>query len=312
MLLILTSNKDLTADFLIVELLERGLPYFRLNAEEMATSHYRLTDGGFRSIRVGPRTLDVADVTAVWYRRAIYPMVSEPLSISERVFLAGEVRHLVFGMLWDPTILWVNPIDKVYIAEHKVYQLGVAQQAGLRVPRTLVSSDPLELKAFTESNPGGTIAKPIYHGLFVDGADAYSVYTRRVSADEFTSTMELGGPVLLQEEIARRRDLRVTFIGDRCFTAAVHASSSAVDWREPMAVATFVEAELDSDLRLRCATMLKSLGLHYGAFDFIETPEGDFVFLEVNPTGEWAWLENALGFPMRSAFVKLLYGEDHA
>ena len=54
--------------------------------------------------------------------------------------------------------------------------------------------------------------------------------------------------------------------------------------------------------------MLQTLGLVYGAFDFIRTPRGEDVFLEVNPTGEWAWLENSLGFPMRDAFVELFYG----
>jgi glutathione synthase/RimK-type ligase-like ATP-grasp enzyme len=58
--------------------------------------------------------------------------------------------------------------------------------------------------------------------------------------------------------------------------------------------------------------MLSILNLQYGAFDFIEKPDGELVFLEINPTGEWAWLENALGYPMRSAFIELFYGERYA
>jgi hypothetical protein len=308
MLLILTSDKDLTADFLIVALLQRGLPYFRLNAEDLAEARYQFTSPDVRTISVGPRTLNVGDVTAVWYRRAIYPMPSDELPFSERMFVAGEFRHLVFGMIWNPSILWVNPIDKVYIAEHKIYQLDVARRIGLRIPRTLASSDPRELKEFTESNPHGTICKPIFHGLFVDGADLYSVYTRRVVPEEFNPGAELGGPILLQEEIPRVCDLRVTFIGEQCFTAAVHAAPSTIDWREPSAAATFSNAEIPDHIRSKCAGMLRELGLKYGAFDFIQTPDGELVFLEVNPTGEWAWLENSLGFPMRSAFVDLFYG----
>ena len=49
------------------------------------------------------------------------------------------------------------------------------------------------------------------------------------------------------------------------------------------------------------------LGLRYGAFDFIRAPSGDLVFLELNPTGEWAWLEEELGFGLRDAFIELLY-----
>jgi glutathione synthase/RimK-type ligase-like ATP-grasp enzyme len=312
MLLILTSDTDLTADFLIVELLDRKLPYFRLNAEELVGAKYQFSDSGVRRISVGPRSVEMSEVTAVWYRRAIYPAYRDSTSLSERVFASGEFRHLVFGMVWNPKILWVNPIDKVYIAEHKIYQLEVARQVGLRVPKTVVSTDPVELQTFAASNPDGTICKPIFHGLYIDGPDSYSVYTRRVGPDEFNSNMEIDCPILLQEEVPRSRDLRITFVGKQCFAAAVHGSTGSVDWREPAADATFSATELDLDTKSKCESMLQTLGLHYGAFDFIQRPNGDLIFLEVNPTGEWAWLENALGFPIRRAFVDLFYGGTYA
>jgi hypothetical protein len=312
MLLILTSSQDLTADFLIVALIERSLLYFRLNAEDLADARYRFTDDGVRSIDLGARALDLNSITAVWYRRAIHPTPSHGESTSEGVFIAGELRHLVFGMAWNPNILWVNPIDKVYVAEHKLYQLEVAKNLGFRVPRTLVSTDPAELRAFTLSNARGTICKPIFHGLFFDGADSYSIYTRNVVADEFTEGMLLGGPVLLQEEIQRGSDLRITFVGNRCFAAQVNASFPAVDWRTPEASASFSIIEMDAAVQDKCEAMLNILGLRYGAFDFIRSPEGQWFFLEINPTGEWAWLENSLGFPMRDAFVELFYGGENA
>ena len=311
MLLILTSKQDLTADFLIVELLQRSLPYFRLNTEDLADASYQFSDFGIRQIGVGLRTLDLNSITAVWYRRALYPLPSQMGSATERMFLAGELRHLVFGMAWNPDILWVNPIDKVYVAEHKIYQLEVARRVGLRVPRSLASTDSSQLRAFTESNARGTICKPIFHGLFLDGMDSYSIYTRNVTSEDFGEGSSPGGPVFLQEEIPRGHDLRITFIGQECFAAAVHATAAAVDWRTPEAAASFSEVHLGVDMRHKCEAMLKILGLHYGAFDFICTPEGEWVFLEVNPTGEWAWLENSLGFPMRKAFVDLFYGETH-
>lgn len=312
MLLILTSDKDLTADFLIIELIERNLPYFRLNAEDLARAEYLFSDAGAQRITVGPRTVDLNDIAAVWYRRAIHPLVSGSNSYAERAFIAGELRHLAFGMIWNPNILWVNPIDKVYVAEHKLYQLKIARNLGFSVPRTLVSGNPHELQEFARSNPDGTICKPIFHGLFVDGSDAYSVYTRRVSTHEFEANTILEYPVLLQEEVLRRSDLRVTFIGKHCFAAAVHTAPSTIDWRDPVAAAKFSRIEISAELRDRCQEMLSILNLQYGAFDFIEKPDGELIFLEVNPTGEWAWLENALGYPMRNAFIELFFGERYA
>ena len=56
--------------------------------------------------------------------------------------------------------------------------------------------------------------------------------------------------------------------------------------------------------------MLNELGLNYGAFDFVRAVNGELVFLEVNPTGEWAWLEHRLQFPMREAFIDTFFGSN--
>jgi hypothetical protein len=312
MLLILTSDKDFTADFLIVELINRQLPYFRVNAEALSTAGFAFAlsgDAVQREISVGEKTLDLKEVGAVWYRRAIHPTAVAGLSNGERAFVSGELRHLVMGLVLNPAVTWVNPIDKVSVAEHKIYQLQVARELGFRVPCTLVSRDAGELRRFVAENTGGTICKPIFHGMFVDGVDAYSIYTRRVSYDSFDADSVKPCPVLLQEEIARSADVRATFIGPRCFAADIKGDSSLVDWRDPDLQVSYSACTLSADIERMCREMLGRLGLVYGAFDFLRTPEGELVFLEVNPTGEWAWLEDRLGFPMRDALIQLFYGD---
>jgi hypothetical protein len=310
MLLILTSDKDLTADFLIVELINRHLPYFRLNAEELTSADFTfsLTENEIRrTVRLGTKTLDLASVEAVWYRRAIWPSSIPSLPPGERLFVAGELRHLAMGLVLNPDVIWVNPIDKVSVAEHKLYQLQVAQQLGFRVPRTLVSSDPLALRRFAEENRTGTICKPIFHGMFIDETSAYSVYTRRITPESINDNVEVC-PVLLQEEITRSADVRVTFIGEKCFVADIKGDSGIVDWRDPEVSVDYSEGRLSSEVQAICRAMLEKLGLRYGAFDFVRTLQNDLIFLEVNPTGEWAWLEDRLGFRMRDAFIQLFFG----
>ena len=311
MLLILTSDKDLTTDFLIVELINRSLPYFRLNAEELTTTDFTFSvaeDQIRRALALGPRSVNLDEITAVWYRRAIQPGPIPELPPAERMFVAGELRHLATGLFLNPNITWVNPIDRVSVAEHKLYQLQIARQVGFHVPRTLVSRDPMELRAFAEGNKTGTICKPIFHGMFVDDSAYYSVYTRRVTAESIHPDSVKSCPVLLQEEIPRSADVRVTFIGPKCFVAEITGDPSLVDWRDPGVSVRYAESSLSNGLQAKCRAMLDKLGLLYGAFDFLRTPDGNLVFLEVNPTGEWAWLEDRLGFPMREAFIQLFFG----
>jgi hypothetical protein len=202
----------------------------------------------------------------------------------------------------------VNPIDRVAVAEHKLYQLQIARQLEFRVPRTLVSSDPVELRKFIEENEAGTICKPIFHGMFTDEHSSYSIYTRRITAESLDAGAVKLCPVLLQEEIPRTADVRATFIGSKCFAADIKGDASLVDWRDPEIPVSYSESALSTGLQDKCGAMLERLGLKYGAFDFVRTPDGELVFLEVNPTGEWAWLEDRLGFPMRDAFIELFFG----
>jgi hypothetical protein len=311
MLLILTSDKDLTTDFLIVELINRGLPYFRLNAEELTKADYTLVlseNTVRREVCVGAKRVDLSEVDSVWYRRAVHPGYTAGLSRSESVFVAGELRHLALGLVMNPDVTWVNPIDKVSVAELKLYQLQVAQQLGFRVPRTVVSRDAKTLRTFAAGNESGTICKPIFHGMFAGESSNYSVYTRRVTPESIDADSVKICPVFLQEEIVRESDLRATFIGRHCFVADIKGDPSLVDWRDPDLAVSYTVGSLSQEVEAMCRAMLAKLGLIYGAFDFLRTPAGDLVFLEVNPTGEWAWLEDRLGFPMREAFIQLFYG----
>ena len=311
MLLILTSNQDLAADYLIVELIRRGLPYFRLNVEEIPEANLAFSLNKaqtIRSVSVGGQILDVHAVSAVWYRRSIHPVPTPALTPAERHFVAGELRHLAMGLFLNPKITWVNPIDKVSVAEHKLYQLQIAAALGFQVPRTLVSSDLEKLRRFSSKNAVGTICKPIFHGMFFDGASYHSVYTRRLDIETLNTESLSACPILLQEEIPRISDVRVTFIGQHYFSADIQGDASLIDWRAPDAAVEYVASSLDDTTIALCRKMLAELGLVYGAFDFVRTPSGELVFLEVNPTGEWAWLENKLGFPMRDAFIEIFWG----
>jgi hypothetical protein len=311
MLLILTSTTDLAADYLIIDLIKQGLPYFRLNAEELADADYTFAldrSSVCREMTVASRTLVLSGIDAVWYRRAMLPNSDPRLSGGERAFVAGELRHLVTGLVMNPEVNWVNPIDKVYVAEHKLYQLQVARRLGFRVPRTIVSRDSVTLQHFAAANLSGTICKPIFHGLFFDNDARYSIYTRRVTPETLNDADVAVCPVLLQEEIPRKADVRATFIGSQCFVADIQGGETLVDWRDPQASVRYSVSSLSDEVMKCCRAMLVELGLIYGAFDFLRTPDDDLVFLEINPTGEWAWLEDRLGFPMRDAFIELFFG----
>jgi hypothetical protein len=178
-LLVITNRDDLTADFLIVRLLEMGLPYFRLNSEDLGNAGYLFRsedrEAPARRCAIAGKSVDLNSIRSVWYRRMIWPSVSEAIVDEQRRFAAGELRHLVEGLVLDPSILWVNSIDATAVAERKVFQLRLAKASGFEIPPTVISNDPAVLRDFAGRHGGEVVCKPFYHGLVSQGAERYGV-----------------------------------------------------------------------------------------------------------------------------------------
>jgi hypothetical protein len=112
----------------------------------------------------------------------------------------------------------------------------------------------------------------------------------------------------------KKYDVRLTVVGDRFFAVAIHTDSgnAYIDWRSDYSSLRYESIDTPDDVHDAVIALLNRLGLPFGAFDFVVTPEGEWVFLEVNPNGQWGWIEDRTGLPITSAMVDLLTGENVA
>jgi hypothetical protein len=311
-LLIVSEREDFTADYLIVRLRERALPYYRLNSDELAVSApaFRAGEGDtLRQVNCGEASVDLDSIGCVWYRRAVRPQAPSAIHTDFRAFACAELRHLYEGLISSPTLRWVNPANATELAERKIYQLRIAGLHGLKVPPTLVSSDREALQEFVDRHHN-VICKAISHGLIRAQGQAFAVHTRAVTRSEMMETETLGGiPLLLQRRILKGVDIRVTIIGNAVFPVEVITPvDGPVDWRANREGLKYRLCDLPVNVEQACRSFMRELGLLYGACDFIRTDEGEWYFLEINPAGEWAWLDLALGLSMRDSLIDTLYG----
>ena len=114
-------------------------------------------------------------------------------------------------------------------------------------------------------------------------------------------------PVIIQEYLEPKIDLRVTVIGGQAFSAAIMREGRGVagDWRLHKEGIGYEKLELDRTVESRCVQLTRALGLAYGALD-LAIVDGEVYFLEINPTGEWAWLVDSIGLPIDKAIVDWL------
>jgi glutathione synthase/RimK-type ligase-like ATP-grasp enzyme len=250
-----------------------------------------------------------SDIRAVWWRRPqpfeAGPELRHP---THRRFALRETEE-AFAGLWEalrPGVRWVNHPVRDRAAGHKPGQLALAIRLGLDVPRTLVTSDPAAARRFlAEVAPGRVVCKALS-----SSAEAW-LETRVVDrAARRLLPLLRHAPAILQEEVAGV-DLRVTAVGSRLFTAEIDARGTRYpgDFRLDPERAALRRARLPREVAAALRAMMRALGLSYAAFDLRRTPQGEHRFLEVNPGGQWLFVERRSGLPIAEALAALLAGE---
>jgi MvdD pre-ATP grasp domain/RimK-like ATP-grasp domain len=265
--------------------------------------------GWTASVNTNGANLDLNAVRSVWWRRP-QPFTFDPaMSNRDDLNFAHAETHAALMGLWsclDAT--WLNDPDRDQRAGRKAWQLKVATDVGLRVPRTCVTNDPARARAFVEQEgERGTIYKAF------SGTERTWRETRILRQGEGALLGSVRfAPVIFQEYIAAAFDLRITIVGSAIFAAAIHsqATSYPVDFRMAMHEAVVEAHALPDAVSQGLLRLMARLGLVYGAIDMRLTPDGEYVFLEVNPAGQWLFVEQRTGQPIAQAVADQLRAWD--
>jgi hypothetical protein len=314
-ILIITNRGDHTADWLILELGRRGADYLRLNTEDFP-EHVLLSwrSDGRAVLTVRGRCVDLDVISAVWYRRPLPPDLGTWSTPDRGRWALGEVRATLEGLWRSLDAVWVNHPDDNRRAASKLEQLRRARDLGFVVPTTLVTNDKAELHDFVEeSREVGVVCKPLEDGLLELDESNRVFFTSRFELAPDDTLADFGPePYLFQQHVAKTHDIRVTVIGDRAYATRIHSQATEVgqtDWRQAGTTAQHSRADLPEELLERCINLTRSYNLRFSAIDLAALDAEDaYVFFEINPNGQWAWIEQLTGQPLRSAMADLLLG----
>ncbi|MFE3204228.1 ATP-grasp ribosomal peptide maturase [Embleya sp. NPDC059237] len=304
-MLVATEDLDPTADLVITELNRRRVPVLRVDPGRRGTTTLaaRTTrDGWSGRLVVGDRSVDLANVRALYHRRPTPYSVSA--SEQGERFAAQEHRRGFGGVLGSlPGCLYVSHPLAIARAEYKTAQLVAAGRFGMPVPPTIITNDPTEAKAFCRQHRA--IYKPLHAGEYtVDGSPA-GIWAASVDPEEITGAVSLS-PHLFQGYIDKIADIRATVVGDRVFCVRIIAPPGVPDWRAAYKSLVYEAVSCSDGIRRAMLAFLEYFGLVFGAFDFAVTADDVWWFLECNPNGQWAWLESATEQPIASALADLL------
>jgi glutathione synthase/RimK-type ligase-like ATP-grasp enzyme len=254
--------------------------------------------------------VDVSKLNAVWWRRmASRSQASEAvkeLSIEDPVAIDVIVNdcRVAYDGIFRTSFkgAWVSHPDATDLFENKLVELQLAKQVGLKIPQTLVSQNPQTIREFCTSLNNQVILKPLA-GVAGAAVAATMVTDELLASDQ---SLQLC-PAIYQEMIDGTQHLRINAFGDEFLTAII--TSENLDWRFGIAKATVEPYELSATLKAQLQEFLDRAGLRMGIFDMKINLNQEPIWLEINPQGQFLFVEGLSEMKLADAFADFLYRE---
>lgn len=310
LVLILGSRYDISCDYVIAQLRRQCTPYLRLNSEDLPQLSLGLNPvRGVLEVRRGRECFHLTqeNVGSVYYRRPVFLRdYGEPNRLPFERFQRFQWAVFLRSFMALESCQWVNHPSATYLAEHKAVQLQTASRIGFPVPETIITNNTTHLSPMVCRN-GQIVAKGLDTVLLRHGSSETFGFTHILERESVKEEEIAAAPVLFQEPILNKTDVRVTVVGRDAVAVSVTAKGLPIDgdWRARKGDAEFAPLELPSETARMCVEVASQLGLSFGAID-LALCDSEYYFLEINPTGEWAWLVDSAGLPIDSMIAGFL------
>ena len=316
-MLILATERDISADRMVQALADRDVPVFRADLSwfpQQLSVDAELRDGRWTGRLATPyHEVTLEGLRSAWYRSPSSFRFPAVMSGTERWHAQHEAKLGLGGVLGALAVRWVNHPSRHADAGYKPRQLVAAARAGLGVAPTLVTNNPGAVRRFAErSGPGGVVTKMLGASAICEQGGRRVALTQRLTDADLDDLrgIELTAH-LVQQWAYKREEARVIVIGRHVFAVAIraHSQASYVDWRADYNALSYEPIPLPADVEHGIRAVMRELGLVYGAFDFVITSEAEWIFLEVNPGGQFGFLEDRTDAPLTATLADLLAQE---
>lgn len=265
-------------------------------------------------IGVSGNEINVSDIDRKWYRRGAFKFKQTPIDTEEEqeqvlMISARFQSHLdremdyilksVDSRIFDNG----NAINKFEDNRtNKIDNLIAASEAGLLIPDTLITNEIHEAISFAESHQK-VITKAIAYNDFslaFDNIQLSAVCITTVVDPEKLKQLRYGSgtsllPALFQQYVEKKYELRIFYLKGRFYAMAIFSQASEatkLDFRNNVEGKPnrCVPYKLPREIEQKIDAVMRQINMNCGSIDMIVTPENEYVFLEVNPVGQFQWV----------------------
>lgn len=307
--LILSSSIDFSTDLICYELHKRNKRFLRLNRDYFRKYEilYSLQESTmFVKIDEMEYSISNDTIKGIYFRAPVFLRSHKKYNLNEQLY-RSQWSSFIRNLISFDKAKWINHPVSTYQAENKMYQLKCAKEIGLNVPKTYIGNIlPQYISSYTNY-----IVKSLDTALFYSDSQELFTYSSIVNGEELLDANIKDAPIILQECLEDKQDLRVTVVGDKLFSISITNKGKNIygDWRKiSKNDLVYKETNLPKDIATKILKLMKQLGLVFGGVD-LAVMDNKYYFIEVNPTGEWGWLSSGSDIPVDKAIVDELTNE---
>ena len=302
-ILVITSCIDYTVDY-IIDKYKDIATFYRVNIDKFEEYEFILRDNYTWQINSLNWKVNLNEINSIYYRKPVLPNL-DVYNPAYHNMIAKDIISLINGI--------VDSFDRIVLTkpfilrkvENKIYQTKLANECGLIMPNSLVTNEFVMANRFISNNK--TIIKPISTGKIVDKGKIRLFNTSIISKN--VSDINLT-PIYLQEYIDKLFEVRVTIINQHIYPVKI-IPYNEVDWRIEQEKNIYELIDIPNQVKYKCINLMNKMNINFGAFDFIVNKRGEYIFLEVNPNGQWLWLEEELNINISNKIVSYLLEEKY-
>lgn len=308
--LVISNKLDFTSDYVCLELQKRNVNYLRINRDEFHNYEIifdleKLTI----KINISGKEFILSDKTlkAIYYRAPIYlrDIYQPNIEIDEQLFRTQWTAFIRNLAIYE-NVKWLNNPIATFKAENKLLQLKYAKEVGFLCPKTIVTNtNKLNLDVEKQY-----IVKSLDTALLrKDNKEAF-VYSSVIKGQEILESSLNISPIVIQDYLYPKIDIRVSVIKDKIYAVKIVQNNQGIDgdWRLQKYNLSYIPIELPNDIKEKCIKLVDNLGLAFGGIDLIKSNE-EYYFIEINPTGEWAWLVDAANLKIYEGICDFLVSD---
>ncbi len=314
-ILVFTKKMDIETDLLGIQFLKHGIDYVKLIEEDLPLNFSCEFEIGKKknkfNVVIGGRKVNLQNIKIVLLRH-FDPKFLNYFTGIKQVFFAQQWYQTFLSLQQILKCVWVNDPQKTFDAENRLTQLLTAQRIGFNIPVTSITNHPDVGRRFFKENSGTTLVKVLHHHEIIHKYMSYRFLTTKIEDNHLSKFDELSySPVIFQRRIEIDSEIRVTLIDDNIFSCNLSTSQDKKYFdlhRIKEKDLKYKEINLGKKIEKLCLKLNKELKLLVSSIDFIVDKTGEIVFLEINPVGDWNWIEKHTNLPITKSMFDFVNG----